>query len=95
MINNSFLCIIKDGLYRHPIYLCRDTGLEPKLLEYCPIKELGEVLSRYANTYNINDVILDGHPSFMAVIRDTIYHENIMKYGEKKLNIIIARKDLE
>lgn len=95
MINNAFLCIIKDGLYRHPIYLCQNTGVEPKLLEYCPIDELGEVLSRYANTYNINDVILDGHPSFMTGIRETIYHENIMKYGENKLNIIIARKDLE
>lgn len=93
MINNAFLCIIKDGIYRHPIYLCQGMGLEPKLLEYCPIGELGETLNHYSNMYKINNVILDGHTGFMAGIRENIYHENIMKYGENKLNITISGKE--
>lgn len=94
MDNKSFMCIIKDGIYRHPIYYCQGFGTPPQLLEYCPIVELGDTLNHYANMYNVYDVVLDGHISYMAGIRETIYHENIMKYGENKLNIIIARKDL-
>lgn len=91
MTDKTFMCIIKDGIYRHPIYLCQ--GGEPKLLEYCPINELAETLTHYSNIYNIENVVLDGHTSFMAGIRENIYHENMMKYGNRKLNIIIARKD--
>lgn len=93
MDNKSFMCIIKDGIYRHPIYFCQGPGIPPQLLEYCPIEELGTTLNHYANMYNIYNVILDGHTSYMAGIKEIICHENIQKYGENKLNIIIARKE--
>ena len=91
MVDKSFICIIKDGTYRHPIYYCQ--GGQPQLLEYCPIEELNETLNHYAQTYNVNNVVLDGHIPLMAGIRDQIYHENIAKYGYNTLNIEISRKD--
>lgn len=95
-MDKCFYCIIKDGVYRHPIYFCQGMGgLEPQLLEYCPIAELGDTLNRYANTYNVWNVVLDGIPSFMAGIREQIYHDNIAKYGENKLNITYVKKEIE
>lgn len=95
MDKQCFYCIIKEGLYRHPIYFCRGVGLEPELLEYCPIAELGDTLNRYADTYKVYDAVLDGHPSFMAGIRSQIYHDNAAKYGENKLNITYVKKEIE
>lgn len=94
MENKTFLCIIKDGVYRHPIYFCQGPGLEPQLLEYCPITELSESLSHYSNIYNTYNVLLDGHPSYMTGIKEIINHENIQKYGINKLNITVLRKDI-
>lgn len=89
-MTKCFICIIKEGIYRHPIYFCQ--GAEPILLEYVPINELGEALNHYSNMYNVYDVMLDGNTGFMAGIRDQIYHENIQKYGNNSLNIDITRK---
>lgn len=92
MVDNGFICIIKEGVYRHPIYYCQGGG-QPQLIQYCPINELSEVLNAYSNTYQTNKVYLDGIPAFMYGIKEQIQYETLNKYGYNNLDIEVIRKD--
>lgn len=90
MVENSLICIINDGTFRHPLYHC--VNGTPSLIGYFPIAELSDELHTYSNVYHTNEVYLDGHHSFLLGVKEQIKNESMAKYGENHLNINFLRE---
>ena len=88
--NNTIICMIHGGTYRHPIYYITKEEQGPVFLEYCTIDDLDETLNKYSEVFNTKEVFLDGSRDFALGIKKIIMDNNITKYGHNTLNIRVT-----